>query len=135
MGGKVTKAWTAAMSAWLTAESNYRLTVEKMQDAREGSSFAEAEYEKWKDAHRKAKADLEATLARHEAERQSLLDERELIKQIMRYIGVLHDVKATEKSIAAGGRDSIKDSETGVSDTYGEAGKDYKAQTVAALKE
>ena len=85
--GKVTKAWTAAMSAWLTAESNYRLTVEKMQDAREGSSFAEAEYEKWKDAHRKAKADLEATLARHEAERQSLLDERELIKQIMRYIG------------------------------------------------
>jgi hypothetical protein len=53
----------------------------------------------------------------------------------MRYIGVLHDVKATEKSIAAGGRDSIKDSETGVSDTYGEAGKDYKAQTVAALKE
>jgi hypothetical protein len=89
-----------------------------MQDAREGSSFAEAEYEKWKDAHRKAKADLEATLARHEAERQSLLDERELIKQIMRYIGVLHDVKATEKSIAAGGRDSVKDEETGVSDPY-----------------
>ena len=28
---------------------------------------------------------------------------------IMRYLGVLHDVKATEKSIAAGGRDSIKD--------------------------
>ena len=33
----------------------------------------------------------------------------------MRYIGVLHDVKATEKSIAAGGRDSVKDEETGVS--------------------
>ena len=31
----------------------------------------------------------------------------------MRYIGVLHDVKATEKSIAAGGRDSVKDEETG----------------------
>ena len=37
-------------------------------------------------------------------------DERELIKMILRYIGVLHDVKATEKSIAAGGRDSVKDS-------------------------
>merc|ERR1712216_319640 len=35
-----------------------------------------------------------------------------------RYIGVLHDVKATEKSIAAGGRDSVKDEETGVSDPY-----------------
>ena len=30
--------------------------------------------------------------------------------------GVLHDVKATEKSIAAGGVDSVKDPETGVSD-------------------
>merc|ERR1719352_474180 len=116
--GKVTKAWTAAMSAWLTAESNYRLTVEKMQDAREGSSFAEAEYEKWKDAYKKALEDYQATLARHEIERKSLLVERELIKQIMRYIGVLHDVKATEKSIAAGGRDSVKDEETGVSDPY-----------------
>ena len=38
-----------------------------------------------------------------------LNEERELIKMILRYIGVLHDVKATEKSIAAGGRDSIKD--------------------------
>merc|ERR1712216_1073425 len=49
---------------------------------------------------------------------------------IMRYLGVLHDVKATEKSIAAGGRDSIKDEETGVSDYYGE----YKANTRAELK-
>ena len=32
--------------------------------------------------------------------------------------GVLHDIKATEKSIAAGGRDSIKDEETGVSNPY-----------------
>lgn len=30
--------------------------------------------------------------------------------------GVLHDVKASDKSIAAGGRDSVKDDETGVSD-------------------
>lgn len=31
---------------------------------------------------------------------------------------MLHDIKATEKSIAAGGRDSIKDEETGVSNPY-----------------
>ena len=48
-------------------------------------------------------------LKKHDIERQELDEERELIKQIMRFIGVLHDVKATEKSIAAGGRDSIKD--------------------------
>ena len=116
--GKVTKEWEEAMSSWLEAESNYRLTVEKMQDAREGSSYAEAEYEKWKVAYKKAKSDLAATLARHAEERKDLLDEREVIKQIMRYLGVLHDIKSTEKSIAAGGRDSVKDEETGVSDPY-----------------
>jgi hypothetical protein len=52
------------------------------------------------------------------AQREELDGERALIKMIMRYIGVLHDVKATEKSIAAGGVDSVKDPETGVSDPY-----------------
>ena len=44
--------------------------------------------------------------------------------------GVLHDVKATNKSIAAGGRDSITDAETGVSDINGE----YLTNTRATLK-
>merc|ERR1719409_1916174 len=93
--GKVTKEWKDALSTWLDAESKYRLTVEKVKEARQGGQFA-----------------------RDNEERQNLLDERELIKEIMRYIGVLHDVKATEKSIAAGGRDSVKDEESGVSDPY-----------------
>jgi len=75
------------MSSWLESESNYRLTVEKMKDAREGGKFAQAEYEKWKTAYKQAKADLEVTLARHEEERKNLFDEREVIKQIMRYLG------------------------------------------------
>merc|ERR1711966_554857 len=88
------------------------------RDATEGATFARNEYEKWHDANKQAKKDLDLTLARHEEERKALADERELIKMIMRYIGVLHDVKATEKSFAAGGRDSVKDPETGVSDPY-----------------
>jgi hypothetical protein len=56
---------------------------------------------------------LEVTLARHAQERLELADERKIIKMIMRYIGVLHDVKATEKSIAAGGVDSVKDKDSG----------------------
>merc|ERR1719504_339259 len=116
--GKVTKEWKDPLSTWLDAESKYRLTVEKMQEARQGGQFARDNYEKWQTAYKRAKEDLEATISRHNEERQNLLDERELIKEIMRYIGVLHDVKATEKSIAAGGRDSVKDEESGVSDPY-----------------
>ena len=133
--GKMSAEWHAAMGQWLDSESTYRLRIEQAKEAKEGSKFAEQEYEKYRQAAKEAKENYLSGLKKHDIERQELFEERELIKEIMRYIGVLHDVKATEKSIAAGGRDSIKDSETGVSDTYGEAGKDYKAQTVAALKE
>merc|ERR1712216_622570 len=62
------------------------------------------EYEKYRQAAKEAKENYLSGLKKHDIERQELFDERELIKVIMRYIGVLHDVKATEKSIAAGGR-------------------------------
>jgi hypothetical protein len=116
--------------SWLDSESTYRLTVEKAKEATEGATFARNEYEKWHDANKQAKKDRDATLARHAIERQDLADERAIIRLIMRYIGVLHDVKATEKSIQAGGRDSVKDPETGVSDPYASA----KAKDVAQLK-
>ena len=99
--------------SWLQSESTYRLTVEKAKEAKQGAGFAENEYEKWKDANQQAKKDLEVTLARHAQERLELADERKIIKMIMRYIGVLHEVKATEKSIAAGGVDSVKDKDSG----------------------
>ena len=100
--------------------------MEQTKEAKQGASYASDEYEKWKTAYKKAKADLEATLARHAEERTSLGEEREVIKEILRYLGVLHDVKATEKSIAAGGRDSKIDEETGVSEV--------KAVKTATLK-
>jgi len=116
--GKVTTEFKEAMSGWLDSESTYRLTVEKAKEAAEGSTFARNEYEKWHDAHKAAQKSLEETLARHAVERDSLTSERELIKVIMRLIGVLHDVKASDKSVAAGGRDSSINPETGVSDPY-----------------
>jgi hypothetical protein len=130
--GKVTKEWNDALSGWLDSESKYRLTVEKAKEAKAGSEFARNDYEKWNTAYKKAKQDLAATLALHNAERQDLLDEREIIKEIMRYIGVLHDVKATEKSIAAGGRDSTIDKETGVSDPYATQKKAINAAKLAS---
>ena len=128
--GKMGAEWHAAMSQWLDAESTYRLRIEQAKEAKEGGKFAEQEYEKYWQAAKEAKKNYLSGLKKHDIERQELFEERELIKEIMRYIGVLHDVKATEKSIAAGGRDSIKDEETGVSDTYGE----YKAKGAAKLK-
>ncbi|EKX41184.1 hypothetical protein GUITHDRAFT_112658 [Guillardia theta CCMP2712] len=116
--GKVSDEWKQALSSWLDSESTYRLTIEKAKEAREGADFARNEYEKWNTAYKQAKKDYDDTLARHAAERQDILDERELIKEIMRLLGVLSDIKATDKSIAAGGRDSIKDPNTGVSDPY-----------------
>jgi hypothetical protein len=75
-------------------------------------------------------------LKKHDLERTEIDEERELIKSIMRYIGVLHDIKATDKPIAAGGRDSVKDPEAGVSDYMGDNYDSKKKETtVAALKE
>jgi len=124
--GKVTKEFNDAMSSWLDSESHYRLTVEQAKEADDGAKFASNEYEKWKTANKKAVEDLATTLARHAKERQDLADEREVIKEILRFLGVLHDVKATDKSIAAGGKDSEIDPETGVSEV--------KATTTASLK-
>jgi len=107
--GKVTKEWNDALSGWLDSESKYRLTVEKAKEAKAGSEFARNDYEKWNTAYKKAKQDL-----------------------VMRYIGVLHDVKATEKSIAAGGRDSTIDKETGVSDPYATQKKAINAAKLAS---
>jgi len=52
----------------------------------------------------------------------------------MRYIGVLHDVKASEKSVAAGGRDSVVDPQTGVSDPYATKKATTSAQLAAKVK-
>jgi len=61
--------------------------VEKAKEATEGATFARNEYEKWHDANKTARKDLEHTLARHEKDREGLADERKLIRMIMRLIG------------------------------------------------
>jgi len=131
--GKITDEWKDAMTSWLDSESKYRLTVEQVKEAKEGASFAKDEYEKWKTAYKLAEQDLQNTLARNAEERKNIEEERDVIKEIMRYLGVLHDVQATEKSIAAGGRDSVKDKESGVSDPYATK-KASPAQLQAKLK-
>merc|ERR1719352_1532389 len=45
--GKMSAEWHAAMGQWLDSESTYRLRIEQ---AKEGSKFAEQEYEKYRQA-------------------------------------------------------------------------------------
>ena len=134
--GKMGKEWHAAMEQWLDTESTYRIRIEHAKEAKDGANFAEQEYEKYRQATKEAQSNYDYGLKKHDLERTEMDDERELIKSIMRYIGVLHDIKATDKSIAAGGRDSVKDPETGVSDYMGDNYDSKKKETtVAALKE
>jgi len=115
--GKLNAEFKAALAAWLDSESNFRLTVEKAKEATEGADYARQMYEKYNTAYKDAKKTYDSILEQNAEERNGLLDERELIKEIMRMIGILHDVEATEKSIAAGGKNSEK-GEFGVSDPY-----------------
>lgn len=115
--GEVTEEWKDAMEGWLNAESQFRLRTEQSKEAEDGAKFAEEEYEKWRTAHKAARNDYKAAEVAHAEEMDGLKNEDAMIRKIMRYIGVLHDVKASEKSIAAGGRDSVKD-ESGTSNPY-----------------
>jgi len=112
------KEWKKAMESFLNSEAQYRLRLEQAKEAEDGAKFAEEEYEKWRTAHKAAKKALEDGIAKKAEELEGLKNEEKMIRKIMRYIGVLHDVKATERSIAAGGRDSVKDKRTGVSNPY-----------------
>jgi hypothetical protein len=115
--GKLGDEFKQALASWLDSESTFRLTVEKAQEAKDGAAYAREQYEKYSTAYKSAKSTLDQILKQNAEERNGLLDERELIKEIMRMIGILHDVDATEKSIAAGGKNSVK-GEYGVSDPY-----------------
>jgi len=116
--GEVTEEWKKAMESFLNSEAQYRLRLEQAKEAEDGAKFAEEEYEKWRTAHKAAKKALRDGIAKKAEELEGLKNEEKMIRKIMRYIGVLHDVKATERSIAAGGRDSVKDKRTGVSNPY-----------------
>jgi len=131
--GQVTKEWKDSMEAYLNAESQYRLRTEQAKEAEDGAKFAEEEYEKWRTAHKAAKEDFKKNEENKEAELKDLEAEEKMIRKIMRYIGVLHDIKATEKSIAAGGRDSKKDPNTGVSNPYDTEQKAVKTAQLAQL--
>jgi hypothetical protein len=93
----------AALRAWLDGESTYRLEVEKQKEAEEGAAFARAEYEKWDATVKQTKERLEKMQADYPKEKESIATERELIKTILRLLGIMEDVPLDETSKNAGG--------------------------------
>jgi hypothetical protein len=106
------EAKQAALHAWLDGESAYRLEIEKQQEAEEGAKFARQEYEKWFQTVKATKERLEKMEKEYPAEKQSIADERELLKEILRLLGIMEDQPLDEASANAGGymKNKAKDS-------------------------
>lgn len=106
------EAKQAALHAWLDGESAYRLEIEKQQEAQEGAKFARQEYEKWFQTVKATKERLEKMEKDYPAEKQSIADERSLLKEILRLLGIMEDQPLDEASANAGGymKSKAKDS-------------------------
>ena len=60
------------------------------QDAKEGSAYAQQQYEKYETAWKDSTKAADNLRHENDAERQSLLDEQKLIQEIMRLVGRPH---------------------------------------------
>lgn len=97
------EAKQAALHSWLDGESAYRLEIEKKAEAEKGATFAREAYEKWKAATLDTKERLDAMEKRYPKEKADIEAEKEIIKTIMRYLGIMDDQAVDEKSAEAGG--------------------------------
>jgi len=97
------EAKIAALTAWLDSESAYRLMAEKVKEAKEGAKFARAQYEKMAETVKVTQERVNTMIAQYGEEQADLDSERELIKEIMRLLGILEDQPLDDKSRAAGG--------------------------------
>ena len=116
-------AWDAkqaALRAWLDGESTYRLEVEKQKEATEGAAFARSEYEKWSATVKRTKERIEKMEKDYPVEKAGIASERELIKTILRLLGIMDDQPLDAASAAAGG--------------FVAANKARSAQTLKTLK-
>ena len=97
------EAKQAALHSWLDGESAYRLEIEKKAEAEKGATFAREAYEKWKAATLDTKERLDAMEKRYPKEKADIEAEKEIIKTIMRYLGIMDDQAVDAKSAEAGG--------------------------------
>jgi len=91
------------LKAWLDSESQYRLQEEKMKEAEEGAKFARDRYEKWSETVAETQARLDTMKTQYAQEGKDISDQRMLIKEILRMLGIMADQPLDDASKAAGG--------------------------------
>merc|ERR1712216_688867 len=78
-------------------------TDQEAWEAKQGAAFARSEYEKWFSTVKKTKERLASMEATYPEEKQSIADERALLKEILRLLGIMEDQPLDDASKAAGG--------------------------------
>jgi len=91
------------LKAWLDAESAYRLQMEKKKEAEEGAKFARDRYEKWAETVKATQERYDKMKTDYGKEQQDINDQRLLIKEILRMLGILSDQPLDATTAAAGG--------------------------------
>jgi len=91
------------LKAWLDAESAYRLQLEKKKEAEEGAKFARDRYEKWAETVKSTQARYDKMTTDYGKEKEDIADQRALIKEILRMLGILSDQPLDAATEAAGG--------------------------------
>ncbi len=78
------------------------------QDAKQGSDYAQQQYEKYNTAYNDASKAASNLRSQNDAERQSLLDEQSLIQQIMVLVGAPErSGKEAQRQMRNGGREAL----------------------------
>jgi len=96
------------LKAWLDSESSYRLQQEKKKEAEEGAKFARDRYEKWSQTVKATQARYDKMITDHGKEHQTIADQRMLLKEILRMLGILADTPLDDATAAAGGYSATK---------------------------
>ena len=100
---KAEMAADETLKAWLDAESAYRLQMEKKKEAEEGAKFARDRYEKWAETVKATEERYNKMKTDYGKEKQDIVDQRLLIKEILRMLGILSDQPLDAATEAAGG--------------------------------
>ena len=75
------------MQAWLDSQSTYQLSLQKAKQAADAAAYASQQVEKLNSALSTAQSSLDAVTAQTADEKNGVLDERALIKELMTNVG------------------------------------------------
>ena len=81
------------MQAWLDSQSTYQLSLQKAKQAADAAAYASQQVEKLNSALTTAQSSLDAVTAQTADEKNGVLDERALIKELMSNVGKYFSVQ------------------------------------------